>query len=217
MKDLFFTLVSDGSSDSLLNCHLSWLIRQHVAQRVAVQSRWADLRAVSPKPSSLAEKIVRAVDLYPCDILFVHRDAERGDPAPRFTEIADAVRDAAIGPPVVAVVPIRMTEAWLLFHEQAVRRAAGNPNGRCPLRIPDPDAEQVADPKNLLHEALRSASELSGRRLRGFRLGEAVHRVAEYIDDFGPLRALSSFRKLERDLVSVLDGGGWTCAKERTG
>jgi hypothetical protein len=38
--------------------------------------------------------------------------------------------------PVVCVVPVRMMEAWLLIDEMAIRRVAGNPNGRIPIELP---------------------------------------------------------------------------------
>ena len=111
------------------------------------------------------------MDLYPCDLLFVHRDAEGVPHRSRVEEIeiamqeVRAVHEGAGLPPHVVVVPVRMTEAWLLFDEAAIRRAAGNPNGRVSLQLPPGDPEEIADPKQLLHDLLRTASELGGRRL----------------------------------------------------
>ncbi|HUT94205.1 MAG TPA: hypothetical protein VMY37_32390 [Thermoguttaceae bacterium] len=113
-------------------------------------------------------------------------------------------------PPAVPVVPVRMTEAWLLFDEKAIRRAAGNPNGTDPLQVPVRQAEDIPDPKAVLHEALRTASGLSGRRRQKFNVRDAVHRVGEYIDDFSPLRRLSAFQRLEEDLATVLREADWT-------
>jgi hypothetical protein len=113
-------------------------------------------------------------------------------------------------PPLVCVVPVRMTEAWLLFDERAIRRAAGNPNGREPLPIVAGNPENLPDPKGTLHEALRSASGLAGRRRKKFALTDAVQRVPDYIDDFRPLRELSAaFARLEQDLVKVIQENGW--------
>jgi predicted ATPase len=68
--------------------------------------------------------------------LFVHRDAERELLEKRVAEIHSVVSEAAqtkLVPPVVCVIPVRMQEAWFLFDESALRRAAGNPNGKQPL------------------------------------------------------------------------------------
>jgi hypothetical protein len=37
----------------------------------------------------------------------------------------------------IPVVPVRMTEAWLLADEFAIRSAPGNPNGTQSLDLPD--------------------------------------------------------------------------------
>jgi hypothetical protein len=149
------------------------------------------------------------LDLYPCDLLFIHRDSEEPNSSPRYSEIQQAIADAHNPTPAIPVVPIRMTEAWLLFDEQAVRRAAGNPNGRMAIEIPAKHPETIADPKTLLHLALKKASGLTGRRLRSLRTSDAVHRVAEYIDDFSPLRELTAFQSLYERVAEVGRLQGW--------
>jgi hypothetical protein len=209
MNDLRFTLTTDGSSDIVLLHHLRWLLRQVLEEGVAIQSQWADLRSLRQAPRGLSERIAVAVDLYPCDLLFVHRDAEGAKPTARHEEITDAVRCANVTIPVVSVVPVRMTEAWLLFDELAVRKAAGNPNGDAPLGIPAKNVEDIGDPKALLRGILKTASGLTGRRLRSLRTAEAVHRVAEYVDDFSPLRGLTAFDALSKDIASTVHDQGW--------
>jgi hypothetical protein len=209
MNDLRFTLTTDGSSDSVLLHHLRWILRGQLGTRVAIQPQWADLRSLRQVPKTLAERIRFAVDFYPCDLLFVHRDAEGPDASPRYDEIAEAVEVAEVSVPVVPVVPIRMTEAWMLFDERAVRWAAGNPNGRMPLDLLVRDPEAIADPKALLHGVLRAASGLSGRRLRNLRTVEAVHRAAEYIDDFAQLQKLTAFNALCTRIADVIRTQGW--------
>jgi hypothetical protein len=210
MTDLRFTLVTDGPADQLLLRPVTWLLRQHMSATVSLQPQWADLRPVREKPRTLGRRIETALDLYPCDLLLVHRDAERQDPGDRYREIDGAISNVPGPlPPHLGVVPVRMSEAWLLFDEKAVRRAAGNPGGRDSLPLPVRDPEHVPDPKALLHEALRSASGLTGRRLRKFNCRAAAARVAEYIEDFGPLRALTAFARLEADLCNVIRAQGW--------
>jgi hypothetical protein len=204
MSSLDITLLSDGSSDALLLRPLTWLLRQYLSRSVTLQTQWADLRSVNPRPVGLSTRMATAIELYPCSLLFVHRDAERENPEVRCAEIRESAATSVIAFPVVAVVPVRMTEAWLLFHERAVRRAAGNPNGRMGIGVPYHDAEGIADPKRVLHDALRTASGLHGRRLQKFSVHRAVQRVADYIEDFSPLRSLQAFRRLEEELRRVL-------------
>ena len=101
-----------------------------------------------------------------------------------------------------------MQEAWLLFDEAAIRSAAGNPNGRQPLELPQlARIEQVPDPKEMLRELLRQASGLSRRRLE--RLDDRPHRVADFIDDFTPLRTLAAFQAFETELGQIIAAQGW--------
>lgn len=207
MTELRYTLHSDGSSNKALMPIITWLLREHLSQ-TAIQGEWSDLRLLPNPPSSLSERIKKSIDLYPCDLLFVHRDAENEPVDNRLTEIQEAIEEAGgdIGiPPTVCVVPIRMMEAWLLFDLNAIRRAAGNPNGQQSLNLPNlNDLERLPDPKKDLHRILRIASGLPGRRLSSFNERSAVHRVPEYIEDFSSLRTLSAFQDLEKQILRTI-------------
>jgi hypothetical protein len=208
MNALRFTLVSEGSSDAALLHPLRWLLQVNGVD-CPIESTWADLRAF-PKPiSGLEHKIRAAFELYPCDLLFVHRDADREPRATRVEEIRSAVQrissDFFAGRPYVCVVPVRMTEAWLLFDETAIRQAAGNPRSATPLCLPPVSkVEDVPDPKAVLNEALRRATDKPARRLRKFRTGQAVQRLAELIQDYSPLRNATAFQSLEQELQTIL-------------
>ena len=193
-----YTLLSDGASDQALLPILSFVLREGGAE--TVEPQWADLGRLLDPPQSLPERIRAAIDFYPCDLLFVHRDAERVAHEFRKAEIISALDTAGIDRASVCVVPVRMTEAWLLIDEAAIRAAAGRPRGRAPLNLPQlRRLEEQADPKASLHQALRDASELRGRRLRDFPVTQRVRRVAELIGDFGGLRGLPAFQALEED------------------
>ena len=210
MNDLKFTLLTDGSSDEVLLRHLQWLVRRNIGLETTIQSEWADLRSIHPRPANLSERIQRAVELYPCDLLFVHRDAERQDPQLRYDEIEAAISSIPSGPEsAIGVVPIRMQEAWLLFDESAIRKAAGNPNGSQELELPSLSRlESLPAPKSFLLQCLRTASGLAGRRLKQFRGRQAARLVAEYIDDFSPLLELDAFRKLDSDIKTEFQRRG---------
>ncbi len=166
---------------------------------------WADWGRFRNPPRTLAKKVESAVLLYPCDLLFIHRDAEGAHPTHRRDEIRRALASVDIPvPPTVCIVPVRMMEAWFLFDEQAIREASGNPAGTGNLDIPRiRDLETLPDPKATLNQLLRDASGLSGRRLRGFRAAAAIHRMAEIIDDFSPLLVLPAFRALDDEIQAI--------------
>ncbi len=195
-----YTLVADGGSDRVLLPILTWsLKRQGVAP---VVEQWADLSRI-PRARSLIRRVETTLDLYPCDVLFIHRDAE-GQPA--LTRRAEINSDWGLSPiPHVPVVPVRMTEAWLLMEETPIRCAAGNPNGQTNLQLPElRRLEDLPDPKRVLHEALIAASGLGNRRRSRLPVAERVHRIPAYIDDYSKLNVLPAFRQLQEDIATVV-------------
>jgi hypothetical protein len=221
MKEINYTFLSDGSSDKALMYILTWLLQENQVNSV-IKSQWADLRRLKKSPKNLSERIIKSIELYPCNLLFIHRDAETETYQKRELEIQAAVKEIkqfVTTPPVICVIPIRMQEAWLIFDEKALRSAAGNPNGSQALEIPNINTlEKIADPKNKLHELLCLASGLKGRRLNKFASEEvhrSVHRVAELIDDFSPLRTLSAFQKLEAAIQKITEENGWCYEPEK--
>ena len=205
MQTLRYTLLADGSSDRALLPILTWLLRRYCGA-IPIEAEFADLRRLPSPPKKLSERINWSVELYPCDLLFVHRDAESAPIEKREAEVHKALKESSVEDSVrvVCVVPVRMQEAWLLIDETALRRAAGNPNGTQSLDMPDVQRlEELADPKQLIRELLRQASGLRGRRLKRFSWRSSAHRVAEMIDDFSPLYGLAAFQRLAAEVKRV--------------
>lgn len=211
MKTLRLTLVSEGTTDAALLPIIAWCLKQAVGLTVS-ESRRAEFWRLPEKPNGLVDEMANAVELYPCDVLFVHRDSDRELHETRIGQIRKAFLELeAKGKklPAVAVVPVRMLEAWLCFDERAIRKAAGNPNGREPLNLPPlKRVESCPTPKDDLVKALRIASGLSGRRLKKFDEATAFARIVDYIEDFSPLRGLRSFQALE-DAIKALNEERW--------
>ncbi|MDY6785744.1 MAG: DUF4276 family protein [Cyanobacteriota bacterium] len=213
MKELKYTLLTDGTSDKALIYILNWLLQECGAD-CAIQSEWADLSRLRIKPKSFSERISKSLELYPCDLLFIHRDAEKEPRQNRVNEIQKAIKGIAppIAIPYICVIPVRMMEAWLLFDEAAIRRAADNPSRRQPLSLPSlKKVEQLPDPKQYLCQLLRDASGLTGGRLKKFKSKERekIQRVAQLINDFSPLHTLSAFQALENDVKGLLKQQGF--------
>ena len=200
---MIFTLVADGTSDEVLLPILTWSLKQQAVTPIVAKR--ADNSRI-PRPRNAEERLKTVLDLYPCDVLFVHRDAEAQPAEIRRREIAKALR--GIGVRHIPVVPVRMSEAWLLADEFAIRAAAGNPNGREVLNLPElRRLEDLPDPKNVLHDALAAASGLNARRRQKISIQQQVHRIADHIDDYSRLNILPTFQLLQadiRDLVARL-------------
>jgi hypothetical protein len=210
MTQLSYTLLSDGSSDRMLMPAIDWLLGLHAEP--LFEGSWADLRKLPRPPKLLGERMAVATELFPCELLFVYRDAEAAPRNARIDEIEKAIA-TGIDTPCVPVVPVRMQEAWFLFDESAIRAAAGNEAGELDLALPMlKNAERLPNPKSVLDMALRTASELTGRRLSKMNVGQAKHRLATLISDFSQLREPSAFGAFEDYLKSVLMANGWAKA-----
>jgi hypothetical protein len=196
-RPLSTALIGDGPSDQVLSLVIEWAIR-----RLRPDALLRDVGFIPRRSRDLIEAIHSAASLLRPDLLFVHRDAERAALSDRRAQIPSVAG-------VVKVVPVRMTEAWLLISADAIRRAAGNPNGRVKLDLPPVKRlERLPDPKALLHELLIRASGLdSPRRKKLLRrdLGILVRRVAALISDFSLLDDLTAYRDFEDDLRVALD------------
>lgn len=205
MKTIRHTLLSDGPTDANLIPIIDWTLKR-VAGIPLSEGVRADFWRLPERPQNATERLLKAVDIFPCDVLFIHRDAERDLPQVRFDEIRRAFDLAGIQLPAVAIVPVRMLEAWLCFNEDAIRKASGNPTGKTPLNLPTlKRVESRPDPKADLREALLTASEHTGRRRQKFNTAAAFWRVVDYIEDFSPLRELPSYQAFEKSIKSLKD------------
>lgn len=141
------------------------------------------------------------------DVLVVHRDADNAGAGARLKEISDAVASCGLSCELVPLIPIRMTEAWLLIDETAIRTVAGNPRGRADLNLPKHhEVERLADPKAVLKRALLDAANVTGRRRTRLdrRFDENRRLLLERLDTTGPLSRLTSWGNLNAAVDSVV-------------
>lgn len=210
--------LAEGSSDAGLAMHIRRIAAE---QDVAVSVTSPDLARLPEAPGHSVEAKLRAVaSLGGSNYAFVaiHRDANGAGAEARRLEIERPVGTCMPGVRYVAIVPVRMTETWLLLEEQLIRIVAGNPNGRVPLRIPSPrHVEQVADPKALLRETLVAASETSGRRLKTFRqrFTQQRQQLLERVDPSGPVSDVPSWRRFVDDVAAVVTDVGASVENRR--
>ncbi len=121
-----FLLICEGSSDSALVRHIRALLIKHGATE-------ADSSFYHPG-SPLPEKVKQGLELSDSpDLLFIHRDADDdhntaiAGPEKRYEEIVRAVQSTSHSDRYVGIVPVHMTEAWLLVNPSEIRRVAGKP------------------------------------------------------------------------------------------
>lgn len=207
MLSVRFLFIGEGTTDDELVVHL---------ERCCVLAGADEAGGVAPDFSRLphptgrtvAAKLRSALQLEPnVDVVFVHRDADSRDPAPRHDEIYQAVQEVSDSLRYVAVVPVQETEAWLLLDESEVRSVAENPRGRVPLSLPTPSTvENVADPKAQLKETILIASEQTGRRRDRISKMYAQKRklLIRRLDPAGPVRGAPSWARMFSDLEYLI-------------
>ncbi len=201
---LRYTLRADGPTDVMLMPILRWVLEQ-LLPNVEMHGQFANPKT---RPHGVSNKLVPsirfALEYYPCDLLFIHRDAEAESLDAREREIETAIEEFSdeISIRHIAIIPVRMSEAWLLIEESAIRRASGNPNGKTKISLPKlREVENVTDPKAELHTLLRIACEHTGRRLKSFRPEGCIPLIAEYISDYSPLQKLPAFQQLHKRMT----------------
>ena len=199
-------LFTDGVSDRPLAAHLEAMC---VERGVRVHVTAPEFERLPDPPgrriSDRLEFLLRG-EQSP-DLLFVHRDAEKLSVEHRLNEIDAAVQQVRAGLPTVPVIPVRMTEAWLLADQQLIRRVAGRPNSTDDLEIPGLHRlESLPDPKGVLQKALAIASGTSGRHRKKFDRRFSSHRrlLVERLDRSGPVSHLPRWQALKSDLSRVL-------------
>lgn len=199
--------IGEGSSDNGLVRHVeSIAARKGLDASITVP----DFGLLRPPPGhSVRDKLRAARKLHGTyDLVVVQRDADRGPAQDRRDEITEAVHAEWPGLRHVAVVPVRMLEAWLLLDEACLRQVAENPRGRVRLDLPKGTAvETVADPKQLLKDSLARASEYKGRRLVQFQKRFSQHRLRmlELLDPEGPVAGLPSWQHFLKDLNEAFE------------
>lgn len=202
MNHLRTVLICDGKSDAALEHPFRWLLKHHGFTGTL------DFQVVHPSAAEshkLEQRLLNAVENWTPELLLVHRDAENQKYATRLAEIQIAIEKFNIES-WIPIIPVRMLESWLLFDEKAIRLAAGNPRGKSKLKIPTKisQLEKISDPKKILFDALRTASELNGRRLQKFIPDRYRHIVAEEISDFSAILNLPSFGEFSKNIKDLI-------------
>jgi hypothetical protein len=207
-RQVRYTLVADGSSDRMLLPLVAWTLGQiSVLQNCRLVPQFAEPAVLRLEVPGLAGKITAVERQYPCDLLFVHRDGESESREKRLEEIHDAMSSFP-HLPFVCLVPVRMSEAWLLIDADAIKRAADNPSSQSNIGLPRlRELEQLPDPKQVLRKLLVEASELRGRRKDRFQrdLAWRCQRVAELIRDFSDLFQLTAFAAFQQETLQVVE------------
>ncbi|MVU83410.1 DUF4276 family protein [Nocardia sp. ET3-3] len=198
--------ICEGSSDQPLAEIIETLF---VERGVDVRLSHPDFSLLPKVAKDVGSRVRAGIELLGgvVDVIVVHRDADNAGPEARRDEIDRAVKSVYSAATTVPVIPVRMTEAWLLLDERAIRRAAGNPRGRNEIQLPGlRRVESVADPKHLLQQCLLQAADCTGRRRDQVskRFNEHRRQLLRQIDCSGSVTELPSWQQLIADIDAAV-------------
>lgn len=188
-RQLTFSVVADGGTDQLLVPIIQW----------AIHRLDPEVEILEPEFSKRTGGVKEFLRDYTTEVMliFVHRDAENMTLEERLAEF-----ESTSGSNVVPVIPVRMSEAWILFDGGAIARAAGSSTRM--VSVPRVSGiEGLSNPKRHLDNLLlEAAGNPSGRRGKNFRRSLVERRVsvASFITDYSPLEELAAFRWFQDDL-----------------
>jgi hypothetical protein len=164
-------------------------------------------------PRRQADKILMAAkQAVNFDLLIVHTDCDKPNPAeiyrqrilPGFTRVDNArVAGELVCDELVALIPNRMIEAWVIADVNTLIQAIGTDKSPGDLALPVNLAriENIADPKQVLNNAVNKALADSTRRRR--KTSDIVGRLYFQMGqeaDLSILEQLPSFAKFKSDL-----------------
>jgi hypothetical protein len=199
--------IAEGSSDLPLADIVESLF---FTEGVALRLSKPDFAMLGKVRKDVRSRVTAGLKLArgPVDLIVVHRDADNAGHHARRDEITTALRDVTGSAALIPIIPVKMTEAWLLLDEALIRQVAGNPRGRMPLGLPKAhEVESLADPKAKLQSCLLTAAEATGRRHETVkkRFNEHRRQLLERLDITGPVSTLRSWQRLVDDVTRVVE------------
>lgn len=168
---------------------------------------------IKPQARTFPDKVLeaaKAAEAQGLMVLCVHTDADDASDekaiseriAPSFQKVLDA-EELAICKNLAAIVPVQMTEAWLLADEVALLRAMMATQPPPELGIGNPP-ESYSDPKAKITEAIRLAHRNRPRRHRQqVSIADLYSPVGQQCD-LDKLRQLPSFQRFEEEVKAAL-------------
>lgn len=136
-------------------------------------------------------------------VLCIHSDADditdvntfNNKLIPAFTAVVD-MDEAGICKNLVAIVPIRMTEAWMLSDKELLKAELGTSKSDAELGI-DRHPETYCNPKQTIEDAIRIARQnLAKRRRHELSIGELYSPIGQKVP-LDRLETLPSYQKFK--------------------
>lgn len=174
------------------------------------------LQYIERKPGGFVETVKRSAEkAVECGIivLCIHTDAEDANDHSAFTHkitpAFEAVRqsEGELCKNLVAIVPVRMTEAWMLADTDLLKSEIGTSKSDDDLKI-HRTPETFADPKAVIEEAIRIAcADRTARRRRKLTIADLYQIIGQKIqlEKLEQLAAYQKFKEAVREAYRKLN------------
>lgn len=152
-----------------------------------------------------------AFDKFSILLLFVHTDADEKDDKVVFKnkiipaqEVLLLQDDNTCCKKMVAIVPIRMTESWMIIDRNLLKSEIGVEESDAALGI-HLNPETLNDPKALIEEIIRFSKEDKTKRKRnkGLDISDLYQIIGQKVE-LSELEKLPSYLKFKNSLIEVL-------------
>lgn len=200
-----YLFLSEGTSDEVLVPLINRLVLANIDGPVRpIVPNFSILR---PQPKTLSEKLHAVISLYSgIDIIIIHRDADNVGYEARRAEIDHVISHTRILWPYVPLIPVRMTEAWLLTDFNAIHNAIGFGKSKNEIEFLSlRKVEGLADPKAYLLNKIKEIANLPKRRERDLNVYMVRKKIGVHLTNLENLNRLSSFVSFKGDLAAAID------------
>ncbi len=142
-------------------------------------------------------------------VLCIHTDADAATDIncftnkinPAFDNVASLESDN-ICKKLVAIVPVQMTESWMLAEKELLKRELGTSKTDAELNI-NRNPESITNPKQVIEDAIRVVvSEVTKRRRNQLKIGQLYLPIGQKIE-LSSLKTLHSYNKFRDSVKQV--------------
>lgn len=144
-------------------------------------------------------------------ILFIHTDSDSRDDSNVFNtkiipakELIDQQGEDKVCKKIVALVPIQMTESWMIADKELLKSEIGIEGSDLELGI-HRNPEEIANPKVVIENIIRISKEKKVKRKRnkGLNISDLYQIIGQKID-VSQLEKLPSYLKFKNSLIEKL-------------
>jgi len=164
---------------------------------------------------SFNQQVIKAAEKAKNDfeilILFIHTDSDNRDDSNVFItkiipvkELINQQEDDNVCKKIVAIVPIQMTESWMLADKKLLKNEIGIEGSDLDLGL-HRNPEEIANPKAVIENIIRISKEnqVKRKRNKGLTISDLYQIIGQKIE-LSELEKLPSYMKFKNSLIERL-------------